>query len=225
MSNNVSFSIDAIREAIFAIEQELGLVPSGVYKDVRTRLDVIENRMRLIGEEQKVKIEVMQDNVPVASEVSNLNFVGDLSVTKTGSNQATITINGASEANFKFVANCPAYLTLGDLVYITGPSISGVYQVDKVDITDITKMPAMGVIIDKMSAQLCSVMTLGQLDGRALTPNAKYYVGVNGKITNVVPSATAKSLGMPPVIVQSIGVALDINKLLFQPSFDLIKSG
>lgn len=38
-------AIEAIREAIFAIELELGIVPSGVYSDVRARLDILESRI------------------------------------------------------------------------------------------------------------------------------------------------------------------------------------
>lgn len=38
-------AITALREAVFAIEVELGLVPSGVYSDTRARLDILEARV------------------------------------------------------------------------------------------------------------------------------------------------------------------------------------
>jgi len=38
-------AIMALRSAVFAIEQELGIVPAGVYSDVRSRLDILENRI------------------------------------------------------------------------------------------------------------------------------------------------------------------------------------
>ena len=38
-------AITALREAVFAIEIELGLVPSGVYSDTRARLDILEARV------------------------------------------------------------------------------------------------------------------------------------------------------------------------------------
>jgi hypothetical protein len=45
MANNITLSIEAIREAILAIENVLGTLPNGVQKDVRTRLEVIEARL------------------------------------------------------------------------------------------------------------------------------------------------------------------------------------
>jgi len=38
-------AINALREAAFAIEKELGIVPSGVYSDVRARFDILEARI------------------------------------------------------------------------------------------------------------------------------------------------------------------------------------
>src|SRR5574337_112185 len=40
-------AITALREATFAIEIELGITPSGIYPDVRTRLDILESRINL----------------------------------------------------------------------------------------------------------------------------------------------------------------------------------
>lgn len=36
---------NALRDAVFAIEEELGITPSGVYSDVRVRLDILEARI------------------------------------------------------------------------------------------------------------------------------------------------------------------------------------
>lgn len=38
-------AINALRDACYAIEKELGIVPSGVYSDVRARLDILESRI------------------------------------------------------------------------------------------------------------------------------------------------------------------------------------
>lgn len=38
-------AITALRSAVFAIETELGIKPSGIYPDVRTRLDILESRI------------------------------------------------------------------------------------------------------------------------------------------------------------------------------------
>jgi hypothetical protein len=39
-------AITALRSAVFAIETELGITPSGIYPDVRTRLDILEARIQ-----------------------------------------------------------------------------------------------------------------------------------------------------------------------------------
>src|SRR5258706_8023505 len=39
-------AITALRSAVFAIETELGVTPSGIYPDVRTRLDILEARIQ-----------------------------------------------------------------------------------------------------------------------------------------------------------------------------------
>ena len=38
-------AINALREATFAIEKELGVVPRGIYPDLRGRLDILESRL------------------------------------------------------------------------------------------------------------------------------------------------------------------------------------
>ena len=44
-SSQEDAAITALRSAVFAIEVELGVTPSGVYPDVRTRLDILESRI------------------------------------------------------------------------------------------------------------------------------------------------------------------------------------
>jgi len=46
-STQEDVAITALRSAVFAIETELGVTPSGVYPDVRTRLDILEARIAL----------------------------------------------------------------------------------------------------------------------------------------------------------------------------------
>jgi len=45
-STQEDVAITALRSAVFAIETELGVTPSGVYPDVRTRLDILEARIQ-----------------------------------------------------------------------------------------------------------------------------------------------------------------------------------
>lgn len=46
-SSQEDTAITALRSAVFAIEVELGITPSGIYPDVRTRLDILEARINL----------------------------------------------------------------------------------------------------------------------------------------------------------------------------------
>lgn len=45
-STQEDVAITALRSAVFAIETELGVTPSGIYPDVRTRLDILESRIQ-----------------------------------------------------------------------------------------------------------------------------------------------------------------------------------
>jgi len=45
-SSQEDVAITALRSAVFAIETELGITPSGIYPDVRTRLDILESRIQ-----------------------------------------------------------------------------------------------------------------------------------------------------------------------------------
>lgn len=44
-SSDEDVAINALRDATFAIEKELGITPSGIYTDVRARLDILEARI------------------------------------------------------------------------------------------------------------------------------------------------------------------------------------
>lgn len=62
-------AITALRSSVFAIEIELGITPSGIYPDVRTRLDILESRLQfgvspLIPNDGYVKSPLFIWNVP-----------------------------------------------------------------------------------------------------------------------------------------------------------------
>lgn len=38
-------AINALQQAVLAIENELGITPAGVYASVRTRFDILESRI------------------------------------------------------------------------------------------------------------------------------------------------------------------------------------
>lgn len=62
-------AITALRSSVFAIEIELGITPSGIYPDVRTRLDILESRLQfgvspIIPNDGYVKSPLFIWNVP-----------------------------------------------------------------------------------------------------------------------------------------------------------------
>ena len=68
-SSQEDVAITALRSAVFAIETELGVTPSGIYPDVRTRLDILESRIQfgispLIPNDGYVKSPLIIWNVP-----------------------------------------------------------------------------------------------------------------------------------------------------------------
>ena len=68
-SSQEDMAITALRSAVFAIEVELGITPSGIYPDVRTRLDILEARIQfgispLIPNDGYVKSPLYIWNVP-----------------------------------------------------------------------------------------------------------------------------------------------------------------
>jgi hypothetical protein len=97
--------------------------------------------------------------------------------------------------------------------------IAGFVQVTKIDVTDFTKMPAIGVIISKSNPATCVVQVLGVVTGvyGALTAPGRYFAGSTGKPSLTVPLPPAGGVAY----VQTIGAALDTGLLMFLPSFDM----
>lgn len=129
------------------------------------------------------------------------------------------TVSGGGDCNFpyEFSADCPDTVVLDDLVYVTGPSAGGVIQVDTVDITDKSTMPAIGIVAEKITTTRIRVITLGEVaPSMALTPGQSYFVGGSGK--------PVVSGGMPVPSVggrvcwQPIGYALDTHVLVMMPN-------
>lgn len=103
------------------------------------------------------------------------------------------------------VADCTAAESVGDFVYVSGPAVNEHLQVRKADPTDEMKMPAVGVIIHKLSSTSCLV----QCEGATLpiflglTPGRPYFVGLTARATHVPPAPSTA-----PLVWQAIGTAL-----------------
>lgn len=117
---------------------------------------------------------------------------------------------------FTLDAICLAGDAVGDCVRISGDSIGGYVQVTKVDVTDPTKMPAIGVIIAKPSSTNATVAWLGVITGTGFTPNARYFVSNTGQLTPTPPTVR-------PAMYQVMAQAIDSQRLILLPSRDMTR--
>lgn len=112
-------------------------------------------------------------------------------------------------------AGCLASDAVGDFVYAT-PPVLGVPQVAKADILSLSKMPSIGVIIQKLTATTCIVLYEGiWTPGPVLVPNKRYWIGSTGTFTDVRPAA--------PAFLQLVAQAIDDTRLLVKPELDMTK--
>lgn len=117
-------------------------------------------------------------------------------------------------------ANCQPSDSIGKCVYVTGPEVSGKYQVETVDPQDNSKIPSIGVIVAKSSGTDCTVRLFGKMSGTVsgLTPGKALFVGIGGSLSHSIPSP-----GATFAYVQPMGVAVDSDEVLLQPSLSIIK--
>lgn len=121
---------------------------------------------------------------------------------------------GKGVSTVEFVADCPAPVAVDDLVYVTGPSVLGVVQVDIVDIADRNKMPAIGIVVEKLTSTHCRVLIQGEFTPTTtLTPGKRYFASATGSITEVRPVPAANGIAF----VQPVGYAIDTSRLVFDP--------
>jgi hypothetical protein len=94
--------------------------------------------------------------------------------------------------------------------------MNGFYKVDKCDPHVNTKMLAFAVIIEKWNFTEALVQTLGEIKNiyTGLIPRERYFVGSDGRPTNIPPTPALGST----VLVQPIGIALDDEVLQLVPS-------
>lgn len=110
-------------------------------------------------------------------------------------------------------SDCTADETVGDLVYLSGPPVAGRDQVRRADPSNSSKMPAVGIIVHKLSDTSCWVQWLGETASifSGLTPGKNYFVGADGKIA-ATPTRHASGRFM-----QAVGVATSSNRFYVRP--------
>lgn len=111
-----------------------------------------------------------------------------------------------------FAANCSSTDINGQFVYITGPSIGGLPQVTKVDISTSGMYPAVGVLIEKNTPTRCTVHVIGEfaVSPANLIPGKPYFIGSDSMLTHIPPVALVGGF----VAVQAVGTAIDYGRLL-----------
>lgn len=112
-------------------------------------------------------------------------------------------------------AICLATDIVGDLLYINGNITGADYQTEKADPVN-NKMPAIAVIIYKITATRCVIQLEGNVNGiyTGLAAGKTYYVDATGRPSLVPPAAPVNG----KAYVQPIGVAVDAGVLRFGPS-------
>jgi hypothetical protein len=125
------------------------------------------------------------------------------------------------DATITFNAICLSTDEVGDVCYISGDRIGSYHQVTKVDITTTTKMPAIGIIIQKLTATTCLVMTSGELVGlyTGLTPGKMLFVGDDSRLTESAPGGPAIGIKQ----VQAVAYALASDTILVEKKLPCIR--
>lgn len=115
--------------------------------------------------------------------------------------------------------NCLSGDAVGDFVYITGNKVAGRVQVTKVDITNVSKMPAVGVIVNKDNPTTCDVQWSGEVLGvfTGLTAGSVYFVDTGGTATASLPTPGSD------FYIQKVGIATSADSMVLYNDANLVK--
>ena len=111
-----------------------------------------------------------------------------------------------------FNAQLEPGVVLLDLVCVSGSALNAI-KVDKASADDETKMPAIGILVNKDNDTEGYVASTAVVEIPGLIPGSIYFAGPSGTITNTTPAPVSSS-----VFVQQIGIALTQNLLLLNLS-------
>ena len=137
-------------------------------------------------------------------------------------NPLTVQRARATFAAKSFLATCLSTDLVGDCVYSRAdPGLDGIYQVERADPRDPAKVPAVGVIIEKLTGTSCWVQWIGELPSGGLVHSRQAFVGPDGRLTQDATLLVPLVGGV--LFVQNMGVAMSPNILLLMPNFSLVK--
>jgi len=96
---------------------------------------------------------------------------------------------------------------VGDLVYVSDElDGSGRWRVTKADCFDEAKMPAVGIVIEKITSTTGVMRRVGEIDSfTGLDVTKYYYVGADGALQEGPPSAPSGQIA----VAQRIGIPID----------------
>lgn len=134
-------------------------------------------------------------------------------------NPSTQELDFVGSPVIKLRVNCLSTDQVGQAMYVTGDMIAAAYQVTVVDITDFTKLPAIGILTLKSSPTSGIVTASGIVVRAGLLPGRLYFAGVNGFPTANRPTASSPA----GAFVQVLGKAISTTKLLLSVSPNLTK--
>jgi hypothetical protein len=129
----------------------------------------------------------------------------------------TITPGGGSASTAVLIdASVLATDDVGDLVYVSGAPVGGLFTTTKANPFDKTKMPAVGMVLSKSSPTVAKVILSGVITGLyiGLIPNKVYFVDPSARLSATPPVGGTR-------YVQQVGVALSSSSFFFNPSLDL----
>lgn len=114
------------------------------------------------------------------------------------------------------LAQCEASDGVGACVYVTGDRIGQYYQVSTTDPSVRSKMPMVGVIVEKMTPTTCVVQFGGKVEGvySGLIPGELLFVGDGGGLDDEMPTPA----GGTPRYVQSVGASIANDVFRLEPN-------
>ena len=112
-------------------------------------------------------------------------------------------------------AACLVTDDVGHFVYPTGASVGDVLQVTRVDVMVFGQMPALGVIVEKLTATSCLVLFMGLYAFGPITPGKLCFIGTDARLSTIRPPA--------PAHVQHVGVSVDTARVFLNMNPLLIK--
>jgi len=134
-------SVNRLRSAILAVENELGIQPSATFSTVKARLDNFDSRLISLGSDLDgfdPTIDILQDDSLINNSVNSINFTGAVSLSSEG-NEVTVNVIGgqatqiqesvlATAAQTTFTLSNTPFQASGVLMYVNGVKLR--YAVD-----------------------------------------------------------------------------------------------